>query len=115
VGIYATFSKINEVRLPDGRGQWTELRETPGLVESRRVYCTAWEVRERADCFCCSCGDDDFGQDADCRNHGWDGRRPCGVHGLPGDLDHEDCMPISTQAENARQGISVPPGGPETV
>lgn len=67
---------------------------------------TVWEptlvIEDRTDCFCCSCGDRE-GSDSDCRNHGWDGRRPCDEHGMPGQYDEDRCMPISVQAQARRQ------------
>lgn len=51
---------------------WVEHRESPGLVEMRVVFATKWRVKERTNCFCCSCDDD---MDPNCRNHGFDGRK----------------------------------------
>lgn len=63
---------------------------------------------ERTDCFCCSCSDGS--NDAHCRNHGFFARRPCDVHGMPGELHEPDeeygetfepYIPESTQKHRA--------------
>lgn len=50
------------------------------VVESWIKIC---EIRDRQNCFCCSCGDRE-GSDIACRNHGWMAKRPCETHDMPG-------------------------------
>lgn len=50
------------------------------IVESWVKVC---EIRDRQNCFCCSCGDRE-GTDVACRNHGWAAKRPCEMHEMPG-------------------------------
>lgn len=103
MSIYPEYRKAN-FKVADGGVQvWTEYRETPGLVEERTVTATGWTVKERTDCFCCSCDEDRPGSDPACRNHGWAAERPCETHSMPGspwdenagDLDGK--MPASVQ------------------
>lgn len=65
-----------------------------GVME-RTVILTPWKEIERHTCFCCSCDHtgDYTGSDPDCRNHGFDGQRPCEIHGLPGSPGDDGIMP----------------------
>lgn len=83
MGIYPEYRKANVQHVGAGALTWTEYRETPGLVEERECTATGWTVKERTDCYCCSCGDHP-GSDAACRNHGFAAQRPCDEHNLPG-------------------------------
>jgi len=104
MGIYPERSTTGYERLDDGQERWTEIERTPGLNRRRTVVAQPW-VDERTDCYCCSCGELE-GSDAHCRNHGFDGRRPCELHQMPGQechpedfgVDGEPYMPASVQA-----------------
>lgn len=82
-GIYPHMKRENVTRY-DGKEQWTEVEETPGLIRRRNVLASEW-VEERTDCFCCSCGDRE-GSDPACRNHGFAAERPCETHNMPGSV-----------------------------
>ncbi len=103
MGIYPEYRK-DKVQYTAGGLTWTEYRETPGLVEERTVTATSWSVKERTDCFCCSCDDERPGSDPACRNHGWAAQRPCQTHNLPGQTWGDEAgpaldgvMPLSVQ------------------
>lgn len=57
----------------------------------------------RLECFCCSCHTDRSGYvhaDPHCRYHGFDGKRPCETHGMPGyktELTNTPRMPESVE------------------
>jgi hypothetical protein len=97
----STIKTSNEIRHDDGTYRWTETRTEPGAVWQRTVTVTDWELAERTDCFCCSCGD--YGSsDPYCRNHGFAGERPCETHELPGAANEDGVMPDSVQTEQRR-------------
>jgi hypothetical protein len=94
MGIYPTYSKSAEMRSAEtGAISWTETRETPGLLETREVTATSWTVKERTDCYCCSCNYERPGSDVACRNHGWAAQRPCEKHQMPGQTWGEEAGP----------------------
>jgi len=74
----------------------------PGLAQVF-VYELVAVIENRTNCFCCSCPDGG-GFDPACRNHGWAARRPCEVHGMPGEPWGEEVeslagtMPESVQS-----------------
>lgn len=112
MGIYRTtkFTAADGQELRDlthamGREVTIEIGE-PGLTWTATLKPEDW-TKKRTDCFCCSCGERE-GSDPACRNHGWDGQRPCEHHRMPGKLreSSEDYdMPISVQeVRRLRQG-----------
>jgi hypothetical protein len=78
--------------------RWIEERTRPGVRERRTVTASSWDVVERFDCFCCSCGVD---MDMHCRMHGFDGRRACELHGMPGRMDTYGVMPVAVHVRRA--------------
>lgn len=103
MGIYPTTDVTDRVRNADGTETWTEVRREPGVVHTRTVVAQPWELKERSDCFCCSCDPDGGSQDPACRNHGFAAQRPCEVHDMPGQpWDGTDHMPESVQAFRER-------------
>lgn len=95
MGIYPE-TRYSEARAKDGQPvQMVVTTSTPGFKRSV-VFVPFAVIEERTDCFCCSCydhGDSGYHPDPDCRNHGWDGRRPCALHDLPGLADEDGVMP----------------------
>lgn len=114
MGIYPIYSKspVETVKVLNGHvDTWTEYRNTPGLVEERIVNATSWRVKERTDCYCCSCDDERPGSDPACRNHGFAAQRPCDTHNLPGETWGDEAgfglegkMPTSVQEYRKEQG-----------
>lgn len=122
MGIYpeVSYEHRPEGALPNGRRRKARLLKKisePGL-ETIEVYVLQKVIRNRTDCYCCTCGLGDEGLgwatiDAACRNHGYAGRRPCEYHGMPGDAwdnemigadaDAEEVMPDSVQVYRARR------------
>jgi len=100
-GIYPHVTREHVRYEANGGQSWMEVEETPGLTRRRRVVADPW-TEERSNCFCCSCDDDNPGNDAACRNHGFAAMRPCEVHGMPGSEWDEEFggggMPESVQA-----------------
>lgn len=88
------------VHMPDGTV--LETHTEPGLKKYRTLTPSEW-IEERDDCYCCTCPRQGSGLDPYCRNHGWDGRRPCDMHSLPGQLDGSGEMPLSVQAYRRTQ------------
>lgn len=79
---------------------WTETRQSAEGVYTRTVSATEWEFK-RTDCFCCSC---ESVLDPHCRNHGFDGERPCETHEQPGkmaSLLNPPRLPESVQKQRA--------------
>lgn len=72
--------------------RWTETVECFGYRQRRTVTATEWVEIARVDCYCCSCGPSST--DPDCRNHGWDGRRPCERHSMAGDIASDGKLPL---------------------
>lgn len=107
MGIYPEYRMTDMVNNGAQGATWTELRETPGLVEERQVKATGWTVKERTDCYCCSCTE--HLTDAACRNHGWAAKRPCEAHEMPGQEWDDGLpglgtnMPVSVQVARARR------------
>lgn len=111
MGIYPTV-RIERLTSPSSNEYDVLLRciTEPGL-ERVEIYRLEAVIVNRADCFCCSCGDRE-GSDLHCRNHGWVGERPCETHDLPGMLAHpedygetgEPYMPRSVQAITSGHG-----------
>lgn len=103
MGIYPDVRKGLLISWADGHQTWRETRTQPGLVEQRDITATPWVVKERTDCYCCSCADSQGG-DAACRNHGWAAKRPCETHNMPGETWENDSnvMPHSVQMERRR-------------
>lgn len=95
---------LNGLEYAMGREVTVEVSE-PGLTWTATLKPEDW-TEERDDCFCCSCGDRE-GSDHACRNHGYAGKRPCELHGMPGSTweaeDGSDSgeMPASVQAARA--------------
>lgn len=89
----------NHLVHPDGTESWTEKRKDPEGTYSRKVTAKPWKF-ERTQCFCCSC-EDTGRSDPHCRNHGFDGTRPCEVHEMPGGMTDTGVMPESVQEHNA--------------
>lgn len=80
----------------------THIHSEPGLAITRTYTIALVDIKTvRTDCFCCSCNKYG-GRDAQCRNHGFYGRRPCEEHGMPGELDPADKMPDSVQVERGK-------------
>jgi len=113
MGIYANYTKSDITTDPEtGLQTWTEYQEWPGYKNSRTVTATKWELAERTDCYCCSCGVRE-GSDAACRNHGFAAERPCETHNMPGkpwgaELEGtplEGTMPASVQVERIRRSL----------
>lgn len=62
------------------------------------------ELRDRRNCFCCSCRDQE-GSDPACRNHGWAARRPCERHNMPGQAWGEEiCFCAAEHKPNCLEG-----------
>jgi hypothetical protein len=99
MGVYPHYSKSAESLTPDGLTAWTETREEPGVIYQRKVMATGWTEVARTDCFCCTCWD--YSVDPVCRNHGFDGQRPCEAHNMPGTPSESGVMPDSVQVFRA--------------
>lgn len=104
IQVMSHIQRSTPVRNPDGTETWTETRRTPEGVYTRSVTGQGWDF-QRSNCFCCTCFHDDSGylpsSDPACRNHGFDGARPCQEHGMPGEPDNAGHMPASVQAHRA--------------
>jgi hypothetical protein len=86
--------------------QWEEEIECVGYRMRRTVAATAWYEVERTTCYCCSCRDLPY--DSHCRNHGWNGVRPCEHHGTPGASGEDGMIPDTVQQElSRRSGIQL--------
>lgn len=87
MGIYPETKITERVRNDDGTETWLETYNNfDGAIRTRRVTAEAY-TETRTDCFCCSCGESEYGSligDAACRNHGFAAKRPCDIHNLPG-------------------------------
>ncbi|AYN57321.1 hypothetical protein PBI_BRIDGETTE_55 [Arthrobacter phage Bridgette] len=107
MGIYPEYRKANVQYTGGGGLSWTEYRETPGLVEERECTATGWTVKERTNCYCCSCPNEQTCADPACRNHGWAATRPCETHNMPGQPWGEEAgelegkMPATVQQARA--------------
>lgn len=69
------------------------------------------------DCYCCTCQYDALYDhltvvDPDCRNHGFDGQRPCETHHCSGKPGLANVMPLSVEAYRKLQNS---PDGRETI
>jgi hypothetical protein len=84
---------------------WIERIQYVGYAIERTVTASEWTEVDRTDCYCCSCPEGEFGtligKDSCCRNHGWDGERPCEEHNLLGSVDSDGVMPATVQATRA--------------
>lgn len=95
MGLYPKTSISNRKKHDDGSETWTETVWTPEMIMRRAVRAEPF-IEERTNCFCCSCGLNEF-SDPFCRNHGFAGERPCEVHNMPGQVDEDGNMPASVQ------------------
>lgn len=97
MGIYPdeSFEKGSAVRNGEQIETVVAYYHVPGFTRVR-VFEKVAEFEFRDDCFCCSCGER-VGSDPHCRNHGFAGRRPCQVHGMPGYADDDGRMPAPVQ------------------
>lgn len=102
MGIYEYKTTSDPILWASGATTHWELSD-PGYGQKRRrlVISMPWQSEPRYDCFCCSCEGDGIYNDHACRNHGWDGERPCELHGLAGYPDDTGLMPDSVQARRA--------------
>jgi len=90
MGIYA-----NENYRKDKNGNLVHTHEIPG-VTTTTIYIPVVTIEHRDNCYCCSCYENENGyvgnMDVYCRNHGWDGARPCELHDMPGSPENIDSV-----------------------
>lgn len=94
MGIYEFKNESQKIHWPAG-DSWWELSD-PGYGQKRRrlIIAGPWQLEPRENCYCCTCRYDDFfgtiqTQNPFCRNHGWEGTRPCIPHQMKGDESWE--------------------------
>lgn len=106
MGIYPTTKIEDRAKHADGTETWTEVyNDFSGVIRRRQVTAAVWIEDPRDTCFCCSCSE--WGTDPHCRNHGFDGQRPCEQHNMPGAPGLAGKMPHSVQAERAHNHQEV--------
>lgn len=78
------------------------LKNRSGNVIHTDTYKLVDSITRMTDCYCCTCSD--YGAaDPFCRNHGFYGKRPCDIHGMPGSpIEDTGKMPDPVSVERKR-------------
>lgn len=99
MGIYEFSKESRHIQWANGGQTWWELSD-PGYGQKRRrlIVAQPWSLDPRTTCYCCSCPEG-LGRDVDCRNHGFDGVRPCETHGMAGEPGDDGAVPVSVEAK----------------